>query len=1245
MSRPVPLIRRFTAISPHYQESDVALEDIWTILGRGERSEWGALRDAYRCVILADAGAGKTFELKAEAERVASRGRNAFFIRIEDIDEAFGAAFEVGEPVAFDAWLAGTDEAWFFLDSVDEVRLEAPRAFETAIRAFAKRIHDARQRAHVYISSRPYAWRSKVDRALIDELLPYEPPVSEATGDGSEPAAAKLTKDDQSGVALYRLAPLDPDDIRIFAGHRGIGNAGALIEALERTDLFILAQLPFDLEDILAVWQETGSLDSRLAVLERGLARRLSPPPGAGAPLSLAKAMDGARRLAIATTLIGEANIRMPGGTGGGLDATAVLHDWPEADIRELLGRGVFSDAIYTMVRFRHRESRELLAAQWLANALSDSNRRDAIEALLFRKVYGEAVVVPRPRPLLPWLILFDDGVRDRALAFQPEIITEGGDPARLPYDVRRRILRNLVERIASGESRGGDNSAVARIAQVDLTNETLALLDAYDDNDDVIFFLGRLVWQGKMTVAAERLAPIARDPARGIYARIVSARAVATIGGADALHALWADLNASGETLPRRLLAELVDGAAPDLRSVELLLASLDAVEPHEQFNATGLSQAMHDFVERLPLTSDTAPERPLVRIVEGLAAFLAREPYVERRECEISEAFRWLMAPAMHAVERLIVSRSLACFDSAALAVLSQVPALRHWGAGDEREHKTKLTELVPRWTALNDTLFWHTVAAARAARSDTDKPVDDDWTVSWIGHFWNFDEASFERTLEWIGSRELADDRSLALSRTFRTYAQNKRPRRWRRRLWRAVCGDAVLEAKLRALMRPKTSPEHKRWRATERKWAQRRRRRDENESTARAGFVARLKANPDRVGQPAGIKPGEMTWDQAHLLRSIEGDGLRISRGAGSKWRALIPEFGEVVAEAFRDAAQRQWRVYTPTLRSEGGGANSIPYGLIFAMAGLEIDAGADGKGLAQLDEPEGAHALRYSFSELNGFPNWLEPLYHVHRDVGFKLIWGETRWELSKSGLEPMHYMLHDLVYHAPWLHADMAQPIYDWLAQHGAANGDCLQYGRTIMMSGGVSVTALASLARRRVEDAATPPDQLASWLALWVNTAPNDAIPVLDARLSALPAPEDARFAEEFIVALMGGRRQSGSINGAWKTPEHLKALYVLMHRSIRAGEDLDRADGGVYSPTLRDDAQDARNTLFNLLSAMPGEATYREILALADDHPEPSYRAYMRRRAYDRAVEDSDREWSLAEVMALSPDDVMKS
>ena len=443
--------------------------------------------------------------------------------------------------------------------------------------------------------------------------------------------------------------------------------------------------------------------------------------------------------------------------------------------------------------------------------------------------------------------------------------------------------------------------------------------------------------------------------------------------------------------------------------------------------------------------------------------------------------------------------------------------------------------------------------------------------------------------------------------------------------------------MLEGKLQTLMHPPVSPERKRWKANERRWGQRHRSRDEREAAGRATLVARLKRNPDSVSEPPGVEPEQMSWDQVYLLQSIEGDGLRLSRGAAGKWQTLIPEFGEQVARAFRDGAVRKWRLYRPTLHSEGGGSSTIPYALVFAMVGLEIEAGEDGQGLLRLPAAEAAHALRYAFSELNGFSGWFEPLYKAHPQTGFELVWRETRWELENSGPEPMHYMLHDLVYHAPWLHAAVAPQIHDWLNQHGAANSDCLRYGRMIMMSGGVPRDQLAALGRTRAFDAATPDDQRPTWFAMWADNAPVEAIAALDEYLARLSRPEEARFAEQFVVALMGGRRQAGTITAAWKTPEHLKALYVLMYRHIRKSEDIDRANGGVYSPTTRDDAQDARNSLFNLLSAIPGEATYREILALAFDHPEPNYRAYMRRHAFDRAVADSDRQWSLAQVLAL--------
>ena len=84
-------------------------------------------------------------------------------------------------------------------------------------------------------------------------------------------------------------------------------------------------------------------------------------------------------------------------------------------------------------------------------------------------------------------------------------------------------------------------------------------------------------------------------------------------------------------------------------------------------------------------------------------------------------------------------------------------------------------------------------------------------------------------------------------------------------------------------------------------------------------------------------------------------------------------------------------------------------------------------------------------------------------------------------------------------------------------------------------------------------------------------------------------------------------------------------------MHRYIRVAEDIDRIGKGVYSPTLRDDAQDARSTLFNMLYEVPGAEAYAAMKALEEEHPEVDYRRWMAVRAHQRATQDADEPlWS---------------
>ena len=78
-----------------------------------------------------------------------------------------------------------------------------------------------------------------------------------------------------------------------------------------------------------------------------------------------------------------------------GIEAESVLADWEPQDVRALLERGIFNDIIYGAVRFRHRDVRELLAAEWFDGLLKSGNSRYSVEALFFREQYGEKIITP----------------------------------------------------------------------------------------------------------------------------------------------------------------------------------------------------------------------------------------------------------------------------------------------------------------------------------------------------------------------------------------------------------------------------------------------------------------------------------------------------------------------------------------------------------------------------------------------------------------------------------------------------------------------------------------------------------------------------------------------------------------------------------------------------------------------------------------------------------------------------------
>ena len=322
---------------------------------------------------------------------------------------------------------------------------------------------------------------------------------------------------------------------------------------------------------------------------------------------------------------------------------------------------------------------------------------------------------------------------------------------------------------------------------------------------------------------------------------------------------------------------------------------------------------------------------------------------------------------------------------------------------------------------------------------------------------------------------------------------------------------------------------------------------RKRRKEREKQARDTWIAELRANPDRVRNPPNLKPGEWTNDQYWLMLELQRRRSAKDRSECANWQALIPDFGEAVAHAYRDAAVNHWRHYLPTLQSEGAQSNSTPYSLIFAMAGLEIEATENPEFPGNLNEAQVRHALRYITWELNGFPSWFERMHQAFPELVEEAVIKELLWELENTGSDkPMHYILHDLVYHAPWLHASMAPVILEWVEANPTRINTNRHYCLHILVNGGTDTARLAELASRQIAQT-NDPDSISWWYALRVDCEPVNGIPEVEQWLSSLDEETATRAAQIFVTTLMGGRHVREGGPYYWPFP-HSRASEITI-------------------------------------------------------------------------------------------------
>lgn len=783
------------------------------------------------------------------------------------------------------------------------------------------------------------------------------------------------------------------------------------------------------------------------------------------------------------------------------------------------------------------------------------------------------------------------------------------------------------------------DFAAIQRFAAPDLTDTLRSLVQKFQKNEEIATFLMRMIWQGRLLGALPQAIEVAFSQTSGDFARRAAFQVVADLGTPEDMAAIRKRFGEEGDSLSRRCMADLVSLVQyPDEQTLLWLLDCLPRLADHQRYKSTGLSREIASFFERCPLKLVTLG-------LDRLHELLTAPPVVERRYCQISKRYQWLHQAAGVAIRRLVSERDPSALHRASLSLLHLLPWYGRYNAYSFEVEKFGLATLVRQWPELKWALFWHVVEQVRCTELKEGTRVVDDWTAQTSAIYVSFDESDLSSALRAISERLLDDDKLVALALAFRIYVQANRPASSGALFKKAVGENKVLKDRLVELMKRPKKPdgllemerESARW---EREAA---RKRELNERTRReAVFV--LEAQLDALRNPGFDDPSSISESQHYLydcMRDLEEnkDG---SKWSTTNWRALEPEFGTKTPQAFRDGMVRFWRGHIPKLLSEGAEANSIPVADLFGLSGLAIEE-AETPGLfLRMSPGEASVAFRYAMRELNGFPDWFPVLSETHPELVKAMILAEIVFELqSITEYGPSQYIIYDLSRFGDWLWDSMALDIVRLLQTYPSKSVELVGHLLDVVQASKLPDATIAALAAEKMVSAIDS-KQLSLWAAVWTGVDPDAAIDSVVKHLAALseglPRTE---FAMSYVTHLLGGRHMPSRMRTGFRSPGVLKRLYLLVHEHVRSSDDINRANTGVYSPALRDNAQDARERLVSILQEIPGREAYLALKYISEVHPDPELRPWFALQAKSKATADSERGlWTVEQVSQFGKD-----
>ena len=188
---------------------------------RSGQLKWPDLLERDRVIVLAEAASGKSVEFQERCAAIKANGRCALYLTIEQLDKnGLVATLGLIDRNAFLAWQVGIEPGWFFLDSIDEARINQ-KDVANALDRFAVELGAGYERAHVLLSCRGTVWESDKDLALVAKAPPILPRTNTEDTASIDPEEALLTKPEKkSSTAALAEVTTPQIELVLLAANR-----------------------------------------------------------------------------------------------------------------------------------------------------------------------------------------------------------------------------------------------------------------------------------------------------------------------------------------------------------------------------------------------------------------------------------------------------------------------------------------------------------------------------------------------------------------------------------------------------------------------------------------------------------------------------------------------------------------------------------------------------------------------------------------------------------------------------------------------------------------------------------------------------------------------------------------------------------------------------------------------------------------------------------------------------------------